>query len=158
LKESPSKSALKRDSTARQNLGVDLLDLTDEHLDELIADEQLRTALRDLRRITSHSARARQAQFVGKLMRNADVTPLEQALAAKRAAGTREARTFQEAEKWRDRLLAGDEGLNAWIAAHPATDTKEFRALVLEARREREMGGNRAFRELFRALRSALGS
>ena len=152
----PSKSSLKRASTARQTLGVELLELTDEQLDGLIKDERLRTALRDLRRLTSHGAKARQTQFVGKLMRDVDIEPFEQALAAKRAAGNRDARAFQEAEKWRVRLLAGDEGLNAWIAAHPESDTKEFSTLVREARREKEMGGVRAFRELFRVIREAL--
>jgi ribosome-associated protein len=154
--DKPSKSERKREAHGAQSLGVDLLELTDEQLDELVKDERLRDALRDLRRFTSHGARYRQSQYVGKLMRNTDVAPLEQALAAKRAAGSRESQQFREVEKWRDRLLADDEGLHAWIAAHPVSDTTAFRALVRDARREREMGGSRSFRELFRAVREMM--
>jgi ribosome-associated protein len=151
--DKPSKSALKRQATEMQKLGEELLEFPDEELDRLITDERLRTALRDLRRFTSHGARYRQAQYVGKLMRNADMTPLEAAVITKRAAHVREVTGLRDITMWRDRLVAGDEGLTAWLARDPDSDTPEFRAMVRDARRDRK---HRAFTELFRTVKARL--
>ena len=48
----------------------------------------------------------------------------------------RTVRALQEIERWRDRLLAGDKGLEDWVAAYPAADTPDFRALLARARDE----------------------
>jgi len=149
-----TKSARKREALGVQDLGEALLELPDGQLDALVTDERLRDALRDLRRFTSHGARYRQAQFVGKLMREVDIEPLQRALDTKRSRQTADAAAFRKVEQWRTRLLAGDEGLSAWLAQHPGSDTPDFRALVREARRD-DRGP--AFRELFRAIRAALG-
>jgi ribosome-associated protein len=152
--ESPSKSALKREATDLQKLGEALLELTDAELDALVTDERLRGALAEMRRIKSGEARRRQLQFIGKLMRNADVEPLRRAIDARRSQHLREATLFKDAQRWRERLIAEDAQVAAWIAHHPASDNADFRALVRDARR----GDKRAFRELFRAISSALSA
>lgn len=76
----PSKSALKRESTALQDLGRELAELGKERLAKVPIDEDLRDAVKDYQRFTSHEARRRQLQFIGKLMRNVDPEPIRAAL------------------------------------------------------------------------------
>jgi ribosome-associated protein len=78
----PSKSALKRESTALQDLGRELAELGKERLARVPIDEDLRDAVKDYQRFTSHEARRRQLQFIGKLMRNVDPEPIRAALDA----------------------------------------------------------------------------
>jgi ribosome-associated protein len=77
----PSKSARKREALARQKLGERLARLKDAELATLALPEGLLDALLEARRISAHGARARQFQYVGRLMRDVDVEALEKALA-----------------------------------------------------------------------------
>ena len=151
--DAPSKSSRKRDATDLQKIGEELLGFTDDDLDRLVSDERLRGALAEMRRLTSNEARRRQAQFIGKLMRNADTGPLRRAIEARRAHQQRESSRFKDAQRWRERLIAEDANVAAWIAQHPESDTPGFRALVREARRDDKA----AFRELFREISAVLG-
>lgn len=161
--EGPSKSQRKRDMLALEELGVAMLQLTDEQLDALVDDEGLRTALRDLRRFTNHGARKRQMGYVGKLLRDFDVTPFRAAVAALHADKVRSVRQLRDIEHWRERLIAETDAWAAWTQAHPAGDTAALKKLVADARHERQRAAvtgsdpkGRAYRELFRAVRAAL--
>jgi ribosome-associated protein len=162
--EGPSKTQLKKALLELQDLALALLQLPDDQLDELVNNEGLRDSLRDLRRIASHGARKRQMQYVAKLLRDAEVEPFRKALAALHAGKARDAKAMHDVEQWRERMLAkNDEGLNAWVKAHPASDTPQLRALIRDARRDRakaagtdERGNGRAFRELFKIIRTVL--
>ena len=83
----PSKSARKRTAHAAQSFGETLLVLTDEELAALPLPPELLDALRDARRIRSRAARARQRQYIGKLMRAVDPQAVRTALAARARAG-----------------------------------------------------------------------
>ncbi|MEY1662670.1 ribosome biogenesis factor YjgA [Isoalcanivorax beigongshangi] len=78
----PSKSALKREVSALQDVGEQLMSLKAGELARLPLTEPLLRAIDESRRITSHEARRRHAQFIGKLMRGADGEAIERALAA----------------------------------------------------------------------------
>ena len=79
----PSKSQRKRDAHAAQKLGQRLVAMREQELQGLPLDETLLDALAEARRLTSHGARARQFQYIGKLMREADVAGIEATLAAR---------------------------------------------------------------------------
>jgi ribosome-associated protein len=156
--DTPSKSARKREATDVQKLGEALLDFTDEELDRIVPDGRLRGALTELRRLTTKEARRRQSQFIGKLMRTADLEPLRAAVEARRAKDLRESSLFKDAQRWRERVIADDAHLNAWLAKYPASDTPDFRALVRDARRELQNSEKRAARELFRTIAATLSA
>jgi ribosome-associated protein len=67
--ERPSKSARKRAAHAAQELGERLLTLRDPALGTLGLPAELTQAVREARAITSRAARARQRQYIGRLMR-----------------------------------------------------------------------------------------
>ena len=80
--ERPSRSQKKRDSTALQELGMELARLPLRELARLGISKALLEAFSDLASITSHEARRRQLQYVGRLMREEeDVQRLKDAVA-----------------------------------------------------------------------------
>ena len=78
LPEAPSKSSLKREMTARQELGERLADSTPALVARCGLPESLAEALREHARLPNrHGARRRQLQYIGKLMRELDDEMLE---------------------------------------------------------------------------------
>ncbi len=88
----PSKSARKRAARAAQALGEELIKLRDAELEALGLPERLAEAIRAARAITSRGAGARQRQYIGRLMRQADLEAIRAQLAARRARPLRAAR------------------------------------------------------------------
>ena len=78
--ERPSRSARKRAAEYMQRLGVRLVALREERLTALALPDELREALREARRLRGQAALARQYQYIGRLMRELDPQPIEQAL------------------------------------------------------------------------------
>lgn len=131
--DGPSKSQLKREAHELQDVGNALLELPDDVMARIVADERLLEALRTLRTIRSHEARRRHGQYVGKLLRVADVQPLRDGIASYWRGRER---VQQSAERWRERLLADDAAVTEWIAAHPGLEVQPLRTLIRNARRE----------------------
>lgn len=166
--ERPSKSQRKRDMHDLQALGEALLELPVARLAKIDMPERLREALLEAHRIKSHEGRRRQLQLIGKLMRQTDPAPLQEAVAAQRLGRAQDALSLHEAEAWRDRLLASDEAVTEWLAAHPDEDAQQLRTLIRNARKEAAAAAaaapddgaaqrkGRAYRELFQRLREAL--
>lgn len=75
-----SKSELKREADALQQAGIRLMSMKEHQLARLPLTDALVRAIDEARRITSHEARRRHAQYVGRLMREADGDLLMQAM------------------------------------------------------------------------------
>lgn len=152
--EKPSKSAKKRAMHALQALGEELVALTDADLARLEMPEALRTAVLDARRFRSREARRRQLQYIGRLMREVEVEPLQAALADVRGASAAAIARHHAIERWRERLLADESVLGEIARAYPMADLVRLRQLRRNVMKERAAGKPpRAFRELFRALK-----
>lgn len=151
----PSKSQRKRDADRLQELGESLIALRPSELDALDLPEPLRDAVALAQRITAHGGLYRQKQYIGKLMRKLDVTPIAAAIEARRDSRDTASRAFHRLEQWRDRLLVeGETAVTALGAALPTADLDHIRRLLAEAQREAD--GSRspaAARALFRYLR-----
>jgi ribosome-associated protein len=159
----PSKTALKKAMQELQQLGEALTELNDERLRALPLSDTLLEAVLEFQRTRSHEGQRRQLQYIGKLMRNADVEPIREAVASARLGRAREALALHEAEHWRDRLLASDNDLTPWMELHPGTDLQQLRSLIRAARKDiagatddpRAAGRKgRAYRELFQFIKA----
>ena len=84
--DAPSKSVLKREAHRAQALGEELIALNDAELSALDLPEPLHEAIVAARSISSRGGGARQRQYIGKLMRDIDLTRVRAALGAKAAA------------------------------------------------------------------------
>jgi ribosome-associated protein len=154
--EGPSKSALKRQMTALQQLGESLTRLSDKQLSRIpIADQQLLEAIHEARQIRSNSARRRHLQLIGKLMRKIDPEPIEQALQALDQSKHSDNQLFHELEQLRDEILkTGVTGVELATARWPEGDRQQLRQLILQHQREMQRGkAPAASRKLFRYLR-----
>jgi ribosome-associated protein len=151
----PSKSQLKRDAHALQQLGVALLEVSEDDWAKLQLSASLVAALREAKRISARGARKRQMQLIGKLMRDIDPEPVRQYFEELRLAARRQARQQHELEDWRDRMISdGDSAIDAYMAEHPDADRQHLRQLVRQARKERDGDKPpRSSRALFRYIR-----
>jgi len=156
--EQPSRSAKRREALDVLALAKQLIELPPSRVAKLELPDEVRDEITNVRKITSHIARKRQLSYLAKLMRRHDeevFAPARATLANERAAGARETAATHQLEALRERLLSeGDVALSELIAAHPDLDRQRLRALIRQARQERE--GNKplhAYRELFRVLR-----
>ena len=160
--ERPSKTALKRQAHELQTLGQALAALSDAALAAAAMPESLRDAILALRRTRSHEGRRRQLQYVGKLMRDADVGPLREAVAAATLGHAHDSLALHRAEHWRVELVAADEALTRWRSEHPDSDLQQLRALVRNARKDAalppEQRHGRAWRELFQFIKPHMNS
>ncbi|MDT8997857.1 ribosome biogenesis factor YjgA [Paucibacter sp. APW11] len=154
----PSKSQKKREMHDLQSLGEDLLTLPASRLKPLDLPEILADAIADAKKISNFEGRRRQMQYIGKLMRKVDPEPLRQAVADFKLGRAQDSLTLHQSERWRERLLAEDEALQAFIAEHPGVDVQQLRSLVRAARKDAaaapEQRSGRAFRELFQFIKA----
>ena len=80
----PSKSQRKRDASALQALGEQLIKLTSAQLKRMPLTKELLLAVQQAQTITQRGGRKRQLQYIGKLMRQLeqlDINAMREALA-----------------------------------------------------------------------------
>jgi ribosome-associated protein len=132
-----SKTQIKREFHALQDLGQRLATLKPDVLDRLPLTDALRKALADAPKHTANIARKRHLQYIGKLMRDQDIDAIL-ALVDQLDASTRQYNErFHALERWRDRLIAGnDETLEAFVSEFPETDRQHLRSLIRHAQHE----------------------
>jgi ribosome-associated protein len=154
----PSKSERKRSAQAAQQLGEELIELSDAELEALGLPESLFDAIRAARSIVSRAAGARQRQYIGRLMRDIDLGEIRRALDARRARAALEAQRFRLLESWRARLIEEPGGaLEELQRARPQIDRDAWERAVAAARAERARAApasGAASRQLFRMLRA----
>lgn len=154
--EIPSKTKRKQQMHELQELGAALVDLSTAHLEHMALPDGLAQAVREARLISSHEARRRQVQFIGRLMRELDPEPIRAQLAAVEGHSAQARASHQRMEHWRARLMEDDGALTEFASAHPGADLQNLRALLRNARKEQKEGKPpRAYRELFRVIREA---
>jgi ribosome-associated protein len=154
-----SKTKRKQEMTALQSLGARLVDLPESQIAELPMEERLREAVLEAKRITSHEAKRRQMQYVGRLMREIDPAPLRERLEAITGHSAHAAAEHRRLEAWRERLLADDEALTAFAAEHPGADLQALRTLIRNTRKEqKDAKPPRSYRELFRLIKECSDS
>jgi len=150
-----SKTRRKKEMHELQALGVALVELPESQIAALEIPDELRAAVLEAKRIKSHEGRRRQLQYIGRLMRDVDAEPVRAQLDAIVGHSAQEAARHRRLEALREKLLADDEALTAYVAAHAGADLQALRTLIRNARREQKEGRPpRAYRELFRLLKS----
>ena len=156
--DGPSKTRMKKDSHELQKLGEALAALPQDRLDALDIPERLLDAVNQYKVTKTFEAKRRQMQYIGKLMRRIDAGPLAEAVAASQLGRATDALALHEAERWRAELVADDDAVTRFRTEHPETDLQQLRSLVRAARKdaaaEPEQRNGRAFRDLFRFVRS----
>jgi len=152
--QGPSKSQKKRESTALQDMGAQLVALSAERLKKTPMPDNLREALLDAQRFTKHEAKRRQMQLVGKIMRSVDPAPLQAVLDEVNGVSAAATARQHRLERLRTLLLEDDSVFSEIAQDFPGADLQHLRQLKRNALKEAEQQKPpRAFRELFRQLR-----
>jgi ribosome-associated protein len=152
-----SKSRRKREATGLQDVGKELVKLSVEQLARIAMPENLREALLECKRLTTHEGIRRQMQYIGKIMRGIDAAPLREHLDALHAPSRRQTALFHVAEKWRADLLADPDAIARFASEFPQADAGKLRELIGKARKERAAERPpKSYRELFHVVNAVL--
>lgn len=167
-----SKTDRKRQSEELQTLGEELLTLRANLLEGLRLPQSLLDALDEAARIRDFEGRRRQMQYVGKLMRRLEedeVQAIRAALQVQKSGHAADVAQLHQIEQWRERLLdeaMHEQALTDWLQQHPQTDAQQLRALIRQARKERQalpptepgqgQRQGKAYRSLFQLLQEVM--
>lgn len=159
--EHPSKSQLKREMTALQKLGEELVNQPKDRVMRVPMPEDVREAILECQKIKDHEGRRRQLQFVGKKMRGLEeeeVAAINKAIDSWKGASKAETAAMHALERRREKLLADDKALTELKAEYPEVDVQQLRTLIRNARKEQdENKPPKAYREIFQILKQLQG-
>lgn len=157
-----SKSQLKREMHALQDLGVALTKLTAEHFARIPMSEKLRYIIEQTPSIKHNSAKKRHLQFIGTLMRAEDIEAIKEAYEKIKTDSHQIARQHKALELWRNKMLQDDQqqvnqAMEGFINDYPKTDRQQLRQLVRLVQKEKTIDKPPAnSRKLFRFLRDTV--
>lgn len=151
-----SKTAIKREMHALQEIGETLVTLSPKDLKKIpIENQELVDTISLARNVTAHGGKKRLLQYIGKLMRKIDPEPIIGALRELQDGQKEATQHFHNLEQLRDELLAeGPKGIETIIALYPLADRQHLRQLVLQAKREeKNQKPPAASRKIFKYIR-----
>ena len=153
----PSKSQLKREMTALQKLGEDLVAESRDRVKRVPMPEDVRDAILECQQIKDHEGRRRQMQYVGKKMRSLEpdeIAAIQRTLDSWKGLSKADTAAMHALERGREKLLANDNALTELMAEHPELDVQHMRTLIRNARKEQaENKPPKAYREIFQILK-----
>jgi ribosome-associated protein len=156
--ERPSKSELKRQMTALQKLGAELVAEPRDRVKRVPMPEDVREAILECQQIKDHEGRRRQLQYVGKKMRSLneeEIAAIQTVIDSWKGASKAETAALHAVERKRDKLLADDQALTQLLQEHPQLEAQQLRTLIRNARKEQaENKPPKAYREIFQILKS----
>ena len=153
--DGPSKSQLKRDSQALQEMGKQLVEMPEGKLGKFDLPEALKEAIQVARKLPSREAKRRQLQYIGKLMRSLDMDVIKDTLDSMDHQSQTYRQHFAKLENWRDQIISqGAPAIEDFVALYPHTERQQLRNLQRQANREAELKKPpAAARKLFAYLR-----
>lgn len=156
--DGPSRTEQRRQALAMLTFAAQLADLPPARLARIDLPDDVRREIETTRHITSHVAHKRQLAYLAKLMRrhdDADFAAAHAELGANRDQQRADTAAMHRLEVLREHLLEdGDNALQELITTHPQLDRQHLRALIRQARSERDAGKPpRAYREIFQLLK-----
>ncbi len=159
----PSKSQIKRDMLALQDLGKQLVELSNDRLKQLPLPEVLYEAIRQAQKTTSREGLRRQIHYVGKLMRNVDPDPIRIQLDIWENGSREQTLAMHRLEALRDLLLKDDDALTGLLKEYPGADIQYLRTLIRASRKEAQNNAalhagqdpqRKHYRALFQAIKA----
>lgn len=127
-----SKTEQKKAVQRMAALGEQLATLNPKQIQKLPVDERLIDALLEVQNISSHEARRRQFQRIGKLLRNEDETVILSYLTPQQGA-----KKTAQLQRWVDRIIAqGDPVINEFSKMYNAAERHTLRQHLLRIQRD----------------------
>lgn len=155
MEEEKSKSQVKRELKALQDLGASLTKLSGNQLQQVPLSTELNTAIQQFKSIKNNAAKQRQLKFIGRLMRNTeDTSPIQKAYDEIVKGKELGAAKLHLIEDWRTRLISDDKQvLTEFIQLFSCAETQQLRLLIRKAKADYDQQKNRgASKALFRFI------
>lgn len=153
-----SKSQVKREMTALQKLGEQLIELNDKQLASVPVEEKLLDAILEARKMPHREARRRHLQFIGRLMRETNHEEIQAAVDKLQARSDQYVHRQHQIERFRDLLIEGDKQIFQTLVTNcPGIDVQHLKQLVRSAQKERDENSSpKSARKLFAFIREQL--
>lgn len=154
-----SRTQIKKEMQELQAFGEELVKLTDKQFQKIPLEGQLKQAITEARGMKHREGRRRQLQFIGKLMRTAELDDIRAAFEKLQNEGQHSVRQHHLTEQWRDRLLNGEDknALQDFVNEYPAVEIQLLRQLIRNAQKEASQKKPPASaRKLFKLIREQL--
>jgi len=152
-----SKTALKNEAKDIHAFGKILVGLTDKQLSKIELPENVREAIKELKKLKKNSAQKRQSLYLAKLLRTIDLSEAQQFVDHLKFEAQTEIKKFHKVEAWRNKLVTDISNLTDFINLSPSIDIQKLRELILNSQREIKKGSSKKFqKELFKFIKEIL--
>ena len=152
-----SKSQVKREMDALQEVGKKLLSLSKNQLKKIEMSDTLKDAIEESGRIKQNEAKRRHLQYIGRVMRTEDHETIAQRVALLDTTSAAYNKLFHQLEIKRDALIGENskEVLSQYLDDNPNLEEIQLlRQLIRLSQKEASQEGNTSNRKkLFRLLR-----
>ena len=153
-----SKTQLKQEADDIQELGIEISKLPEKKILSLSLSEDAKEAIIFYQNIKKNSAKRRQAQFIGKVLRNLDLEDVKKELFEIKNTSLLSIKIQHEAESWREKLLSDSESLSQFIDTF-SPDLGNLNQIVLNAKKELTSNKKgRNYRNLYRLILESLNN
>ena len=149
-----SKTELKKDSKKIQAFGKKISELSLDEINSFNFTDSIFNAIKEYKLIKSNAAKKRQVQYLGKLLREIDLTSAYLQMEQLKNGSQLEIRNNHMVEAWRDKLIQDKEALTELINHFPDIDIQKIRQLVQNAIKEKnEKKSPKYYRLIFKCLK-----
>ena len=130
-----SKTQLKKEADDVQTLGVEIAQLPKQKITSLSLPEDAKEAIIFYQNIKKNSAKRRQAQYIGKILRGLDLSQVNEELNVIKNISKLRIKLEQEAERWREKLITSPAALDEFINQYQP-DISNLNQTISNARKE----------------------
>ena len=130
-----SKTQLKKEADDVQTLGVEIAQLPKQKITSLSLPEDAKEAIIFYQNIKKNSAKRRQAQYIGKILRGLDLSQVNEELNVIKNISKLRIKLEHEAERWREKLISSPSALDEFINQYQP-DISNLNQTISNARKE----------------------
>ena len=138
-----------------------ILDLNEKQIKALPLDETVIDNILDAKKMTKIAFK-RQLQYVGKLLRSAEMEPVYETYRTYTSQSDEDTAKMHRIEKLRDQLLDTEnskEVITNFLSQYPHADSQTLRQLVRNTQKEQQMAKPpKNFRDLFQFIKSTIST
>ena len=132
-----SKTELKKDSKKIQQFGRKISELTINNIEAFKFPLNIYEATIDLKNLKSNSAKKRQVQYLGKLLREIDLTDAFIIMKQLKVSSQKEIQRTNIIEGWRNKLLNNNNSITEFVDEYPEIDRQSLRQTISNAQKEK---------------------
>ena len=153
-----SKTELKKDSKKIQQFGREISELTINNIEAFKFPVNIYEATIDLKNLKSNSAKKRQVQYLGKLLREIDLADAFITMKQLKVSSQKEIQRNHIIEDWRDKLLNNNESITEFVDLYPNINRQSIRQAITNAQKEKkEAKPPKYSKQLFKLIKAIVG-